>query len=541
MVDKEFKSSKPGFKKRIDELINKDMIQPDQRDGLNKMIDSPDEENFEVVKELLQVKFRDKLIEGLNEDQLKAFDDILEFILDPDDNVFDAFILKGYAGTGKTFLVKRIIEFITTSYPKRQIAITAPTNKAVRVLQADAPFNTDAGKGPIFEDTFNGEKRLKYSTVHKLLGLKEQITHTGEQKFSPEYKGKSELSKFKYLIVDEVSMLDDALCRELLKHKDTVKIIFMGDPAQIPPVNRADCIPFRDSGEYNFKKAELQKIMRQTGDHPVIDASFIIRNNLTKIHPIPALETNLVKDKGIVYINAKTERKSVRPLLKEYFDTDEFREDADYAKVIAWTNRTVNYVNSIIREILYGKGADPYVIGEKLIARSPIFERADEEKRWGSQWEIIMNTSEEMEITDITIHREKFSETSYELFCDIYQCEVSVYDPIAKRYAIEYITLIHENSMEEYREIIKKSKEFAIKAKDKSAWVAHYNILKWSADVSYNYAITAHKAQGSTYDNVILMEEDLELNRNTLERNRIKYTAYSRPKNKLFILRKNYV
>lgn len=537
MVDKEFKGSKPGFKKRIDELINKEMIQPHQRDSLNKMIDSPDEENFEVVKELLQVKFRDKLIEGLNADQLKAFDDILEFILDSD---ADAFILKGYAGTGKTFLVKRIIEFITTSYPKRQIAITAPTNKAVRVLQADAPFNTDSGKGPIFEDTFNGEKRLKYSTVHKLLGLKEQITNSGEQKFSPEYKGKSELSAFKYLIVDEVSMLDDELCRELLKHTKSLKIIFMGDPAQIPPVNRIDCIPFRNSPDYEFRMAELKQIMRQTGDHPVVDASFIIRNNLNKIHPIPTLETNLVKDKGIVYIDAKTERKTVRPILKEYFDTDAFREDADYAKVIAWTNKTVNYLNSIIREILYGKGAEPYVVGEKLIARGPIFEKADTNKRWGAKWEITLNTSEEMEIKDITIQREKFVESSYELFCDVYQCKVSVYDPILKCFVTDFINIIHENDMKEYQELIEKSKEFAIKAKDKSAWVAHYNILKWSADVSYNYAITAHKAQGSTYDNVILLEEDLEHNRNTLERNRIKYTAYSRPKNKLYILRKNY-
>lgn len=536
MVDKEFKGSKPGFKKRIDELINKEMIQPEQKDGLIKMIDSPDEENFEVVKELLQVKFRDKLIEGLNEDQLKAFDDILEFILDSND---DAFILKGYAGTGKTFLVKRIIEFITTNYPKRQIAITAPTNKAVRVLQADAPFNTDAGKGPIFEDTFGGEKRLLYSTVHKLLGLKEQITNSGEQQFTPDKMNKSELSKFKYLIVDEVSMLDDELCRELLKHKENVKIIFMGDPAQIPPVNRVDCIPFRKSPEYNFKIAVLKQIMRQTGEHPVVDASFIIRNNITKIHPIPTLETNLVDDKGIVYINAKTERKTVRPILKEYFDSEKFKADADYAKVIAWTNKTVNYLNSIIREILYGKEADPYVVGEKLIARGPIFELADD-KKWGSKWEITMNTSEEMEIVDVLVMRKKFKEASYQLFCSVYQCKVKIYDAIQKMFVTDFINIIHEDDMKEYQDLIKKSKELAIKAKDKKAWVAYFNILKWSADVSYNYAITAHKAQGSTYTNVILLEEDLEHNRNTVERNRIKYTAYSRPTHKLFILRKNY-
>ena len=80
----------------------------------------------------------------------------------------------------------------------------------------------------------------------------------------------------------------------------------------------------------------------------------------------------------------------------------------------------------------------------------------------------------------------------------------------------------------------------AIKLRDKSAWVTYFNILKWNAEVGYNYAITAHKSQGSTYTHVILIEEDMEGNKRTVERNRIKYTAYSRPTNKLFILRKNY-
>jgi ATP-dependent exoDNAse (exonuclease V) alpha subunit len=62
-------------------------------------------------------------------------------------------------------------------------------------------------------------------------------------------------------------------------------------------------------------------------------------------------------------------------------------------------------------------------------------------------------------------------------------------------------------------------------------------MLKWSDNVMHNYAITAHKAQGSTYENVILIEEDLDRNKKIVERNRIKYTAYTRAKNKLFILK----
>lgn len=529
-------TNKDKHKKRVEELVEKKHLKPEQVDGLSKMIDSPDKENVDLAKEIISLNIKDALKIGLNDDQSKAFDDILEFLDNPEE---DAFVLKGYAGTGKTFLVKRIIEFITSTYTSRKIAITAPTNKAVRVLQADAPFNTDEGKGPIFKDVYNGESRLAYSTIHKLLGLKEQITNTGEQKFTPDHKDKNEITKYKYLILDEVSMLDDIICREIMKYKGSIRIIYMGDPAQIPPVNRVDCIPFRKQEEFNFKTAELKQIMRQVGEHPVVDASFLIRNNLKVPQPIPKLETKLNNEgKGIIYINSETQRKAVRPILAELFNCKEFREDADYAKVIAWRNVTVNYLNSIIRKILYGNDALTYMIGEKLVARKPIFKQA-EDKFWGSKWIIGMNTSEEMEVTDVIVATKKFTEGRHQLYATVYKCTVDVWDPVAREPKQDEITVIHEDSREDYVNMLKEAKKLAIQTRDKSAWVTFYNIMKWSAPVSYNYAITAHKAQGSTYTNVLLMEEDIDKNKTVLERNRIKYTAYSRPTNTLYILRKN--
>lgn len=524
-------------KKRVDELVEKKHILPEQVDGLNKMIDSPDQESVKLAKEIISNNVADALKVGLNEDQCNAFDNILEFIDNPEE---DAFVLKGYAGTGKTFLVKRIIEYITATYIKRKIAITAPTNKAVQVLQADAPFNTDEGKGPVLEDIFNAEARLTYSTIHKLLGLKEQITNTGEQKFTPNPKDKNDITNYQYLILDEVSMLDDAICHEVMKHSNKIRIIFMGDPAQIPPVNKVDCIPFRKQEDYKFNQSELKQIMRQTGEHPVVDASFLIRNNLKIEQPIPVLKSNLNDEgKGIIYINSETQRKGVRPILADMFNNDEFRNDADHAKVIAWRNKTVNYLNSIIRQILYGEDAMTYMVGEKLVARKPIFEQK-KDNFWGSKWSISLNTSEEMEVKDVIVTTKKFVEGRHQLYATIYKCKVDVWDPVKKKLVENNINIIHEDSSLDYRKLLKETKQLAINTRDKSAWVSFYNIMKWSADVSYNYAITAHKAQGSTYTNVLLMEEDIDLNKTMLERNRIKYTAYSRPTDTLYILRKNY-
>ena len=225
--------------------------------------------------------------------------------------------------------------------------------------------------------------------------------------------------------------------------------------------------PSHDQGEYDFKKATLKEIMRQTGEHPVVDASFIIRNNLTVQHPIPTLKTDLKDDKGIIFIDGKTERKTVRPILKEYFDTPEFKADADYAKVIAWRNKTVAYLNGIIREILFGKDASPYMVGEKLIARGPIFEEQKGSK-WGSKWVVKINTSEEMEISELQVKTKKFKEGSHTFYAQIYECKILIYDPMTKKASKDTIDIIHEESWEEYRRLIKKTKDLAIRACDRS-------------------------------------------------------------------------
>lgn len=214
------KSYKKLWKKRVEELEKKHMLDPSQKEAMESMIDSPDGENFTLAREIVKVKLSEKLCDGLNEGQKSAFQEIVDFIHNP---IQDAVVLKGYAGTGKTFLVKRIIEYIIQTHPKHQIAITAPTNKAVQVLYRNAPKNAY-----LFEDIFRGNTRLVYSTIHKLLGLKEVITDSGEQVFRVDSNSKTGITDYKYLIVDEVSMLDDKLYHDIMKFCTQVRVIFMG-------------------------------------------------------------------------------------------------------------------------------------------------------------------------------------------------------------------------------------------------------------------------------------------------------------------------
>jgi hypothetical protein len=71
----------------------------------------------------------------------------------------------------------------------------------------------------------------------------------------------------------------------------------------------------------------------------------------------------------------------------------------------------------------------------------------------------------------------------------------------------------------------------------KKAWVAYYAFMRQFADVGYNYSITAHRSQGSTYSNTFVMEGDIRANPNIFERNRILYTAYTRAAQRLFVVK----
>jgi len=530
------KINKKLYSKRVKELLEKDMITDAQNATLIGMIESPDLENFSVVESVLKQMIQEKLAEGLNEGQDKAYNKILDFIIDH--THADALILKGYAGTGKTYLVNKIIEYIVQTHPTRRIAIAAPTNKAVSVLYKNSANSSVSDAGYIFEDLFDSKNRLVYTTVHKLLGLKEIIFDNGERKFEVDKRNESAITDYDYLIVDEVSMLDDQICRDILKYSSKIPIIFMGDPAQIPPINRLYTIPFSENSGYNFDVVELTEIMRQKADNPIIESSFILRNNLTVEQPILKLSTRINSDgEGIVYFDAKTDKPKIRPLLQEYFKSPEFTKDNDYMKVIAWRNKSLNYINKVVRKILFGENSPTYVVGERLIVNKPVFKRVLGRVRGRPAflWKLLFTTSEELEILSIDIISKTFTEGIHKIDLSIYELDVIAKNPSGDVH--ETIEVIHEESRPDYLILLAKAKKLAVDTRQATFWIQYYNILKWSADITYNYGISAHKSQGSTYKNVLLLESDIDANKNILERNRIKYTAYTRASEKLFILR----
>lgn len=518
--------NKSNWKSKVYELEYKKLITFEEGERYTRLIESNDPESWFLVKSLIENKVREKLAEGLNEGQKKAFDKIIEFSLGAEE--YDAAVLTGYAGTGKTYLVKKFIEHIAVNNDYVDIAVTAPTNKAVKVLKTSASFSNDSDAE--FKDLFGNLKRIHYCTVHSLLDLKEQITKTGQQTFKQAPKSKREnlITKCNYLIVDEVSMLDDELFKMLIAYRDSVKIIFMGDPAQIPPVNKIDSIPLLPQTKYNFLKLHLDEIMRQKSGNPVIDASMRLRDNLTVEQPISSLHTNLnSKDEGIIHINGKTERSKVRDVIEKYYVSDEYKKNPDYIKAIAWTNAVVRKLNLIIRGMIFGDEVEKYVKGDRLIASKPLFDQKE------GRWLLTSHTSDEFTVLRVDKTKRTHNIDLFTKFTAEYW-ELLVKDHGTGGRKTLYV--ICEHDKDRYKHVLTELKDRALLGNSGAAWIPYYDAMKWSHNIDYAYAITAHKSQGSTYDNVLLIEEDIDKNRKTVERNRIKYTSYTRTKEKLFVL-----
>jgi hypothetical protein len=467
-------------------------------------------------------------VDVLNSDQREAFEELRDFICDRDDE--NVFVLKGWAGTGKTFCISVLVRYILeVVHPKSawyKIAVTGPTNKSVRVIK-----KTSNLKNP----------RVTFQTIHKLLGLTEKITNDGQQVFVNQEKNfKPQITSIKLLIIDEVSMLNDELFHEVLKYRDKLKIICMGDPAQIPPVGKPDCIPFRDelADTYGIKTLQLKKIMRQKEGNAIIESSVKIRKDLwsekNPVAPVTSLNTD---GEGVEFLNLNDSdtRRGFSEILSKYFRSDEFKNDSEYCKIIAWRNKTVTSMNNVVRRIIFGEeeSRTKILVGEKLIANTPIIIQGNL---------ILFNTNDEFSVESTKI---KEKNMVLKTFSPVIEVKLKFYDAVVtylndddeiEKTSIE---ILHEDSEIEFTKIanLLKLKAIEKKGRDRS-WIDYYDFLRNFADVNFGYCTTAHKSQGSTYNTTFVLEDDINQNYNIVERNRILYTSYTRSSKKLYVLKR---
>jgi exodeoxyribonuclease-5 len=413
--------------------------------------------------------------------------------------------LEGYAGVGKSFVITRLLETLMEEDPWTRVAVTATTNKALQVLMKNSQFPTVA-----------------YLTVHQLLALKEVTDwQTGKKSFVRNTFRDAPIDSIQYVLVDEASQLHSyvyGLLKAELNRRKNLKILYIGDPFQIPPVNdvdergrRQDSIPMYKWRELGFEHFMLDEVVRQAADNPIIQYATAIRkgkyykwpNQITLGQPGP------MQDK-----------------LTEFFVNEEFKNDPDYSKVVTYRNDTVDYMNKWIRETLYGKDLPQLVIGERLVAANPVIE--------GDA--VLIRNSQEMRVLEYTpaIYATEWKKRTYKF--NYYITKVELEEIAGPR--ITTIRILDCADSDKHEDLTKDMARTANytrdKDKKKAVWSVYWRTVRTFADVIYNYCLTAHKAQGSTYRNCISLEWDINTQRDIRERERIKYVSTTRPSHVLW-------
>lgn len=282
---------------------------------------------------------------------------ILEGIQEFMNSDASVYILRGYAGTGKTTMVKQIADFVAQ---KCRVALMAPTGRAARVLE------TKTGRtATTIHKTIYGKATLDTKKV-------DDIAETEFKLCFPIDKVEGQV----VAIVDEASMLcsrkiphelfrfgTDNLMDDLLTYVRPSfggKVIFVGDPAQLPPVGELDSQAlnekfFQDKG-LKVMKGELTEVLRQKNESAVL-------KNAMKIRELLEMEqrNRLVFEEK----QGEVESLSAEELLDKYMAT---RKDGNEdSVVICFSNQSAYQYNKDIREELYGGDVSELRAGDRLM------------------------------------------------------------------------------------------------------------------------------------------------------------------------------
>jgi hypothetical protein len=308
----------------------------------------------------------------LSNEQSKVNKELESFIFN--DIINREILLIGYAGTGKTTLITKFLSDMIYSKKCKRIAIAAPTHKAVNIIKNKLYNNLKEVK------CIN--KYVEITTIHRLLNYQNYINSSGERYFA---RGKTDpLWKiYDIIIIDECSMLSDQIIddmQDIIKkpQNKNVKIIYVGDPAQLPPVNQYSSKIFKE----NMKKLYLEKIIR-TNCNDIIEISRSQRKWITTCNDdyMPQLENN---NNVKLYHNTETEI-WLDHFIKSYSDNG-----GDNSVILTWTNGKCNKYNEYIRKSIFNKSKlNKYEVGELLIFN-------DYYKKWINETCINFYTSEQV-------------------------------------------------------------------------------------------------------------------------------------------------
>jgi len=439
-------------------------------------------------------------------DQPRCFEEVRMFFNQSGGGMY---LLQGKAGVGKSSLMDDVVNYLYQTGIR--VVVTAPSHEAVNVVRSFVTAKVD------------------FFTTHSAFGMKEvKIDNHGKRSFVRDPKMPCKAEKYQTVIIDEASMVADGMFDEAVNLSERgIKILFVGDDMQIPPIGQVYSKPFQKEiqEQYHIRVSTMNTVLRQAEGHPILQFALNVRENIN--NPVQIINPREVhsnlgdvipvkKDDSLQYFVD-----NILPLYKNI----EYKEGANYIKTIAWHNNIVNFYNKIIREFLFGENLPKIIVGDLLIADAPIVEDN----------KILVSTNQRMIVLSTTVEEEVLSELYVIRY---YKTRVKVFNgEIFNEYMIK---IVHEDSEATYKKIIELQTHLALSYpkgsyQARSSWIDKFKFEESWHQTKYAYAITGHKAQGSSYINAFVLYWDIRTNPNVFERNRIFYTCATRPSKNLFV------
>ena len=367
--------------------------------------------------------------------------------------------IAGYAGTGKSTLVRYIIDALNVE--EDRVCHCAFTGKAAEVLKK------------------KGNKNV--ATLHRL--LYEHIPRPAGGFF----RKPKPFIDYDVIVVDEVSMAPKSLMELLFKHQ--VYVICLGDPFQLPPIDKDE-----DNHLLDNAHIFLDEIMRQEEDSEIIQLTMKIRNQ----EPINYFNGNEVKI--IPYSDLNTG-------VLQWGD-----------QILTATNAKRQVINNQMRA-LQGRTGEP-IDGDKIICLR-------------NYWDDLSLNGDALINGTIGILQNSFQ--TWREIPKFIQSDIKKFDVLVGDLVIPEMNDIYQ--------MTEMDRQMIITGEKCCDWRLSYKLGKLRPkygeiipkEFAYAYAITVHKSQGSEWDNVVVLEEQFPFDK--IEHARWLYTACTRSSKKLVLVR----
>ncbi len=420
----------------------------------------------------------------LNPAQREAVDAMHEFAAGAE----PFFLLEGYAGTGKSTCVMTFVKEYEGA-----VTLTAPTNKATKVLRQLC-------------DREGGVSTT--STIFSLLGLR--LDSEGEVREVSAYEGGNRAGEYGIVVVDEAPMLNSKVWRYITQtaFDEGVKFLFMGDFAQLPPVGEKES----PVASVTYKRV-LTEVMRH--DNQILTLATHLRMCQFRGDTLRVESDH--DEAGGVY---KLHWKKFREQACKAFTSENYAENPGSIKTVAWRNATVQNYNNIIRDAMYGEARaaeSPFQIGERVVTTQPIMDMA------GQELGTLMTTDEEGTVEQITV-------VQHPVYKDITCYRLEIDPEFGDGWVPAFV--VHPRSEKDYNSMLNRLSQ---QAKETRRWREFWAAKELVHDIRPCHSITAHRAQGSTYETVFVDLADIMANRNRKEALQCLYVACTRPSRVLVI------